>query len=66
MMLGAVLSSHWAGKAAEIMELARQHGVLILQAGGDVLRFLPPLITSDEELDTGLARLAQALQAAQH
>lgn len=64
LMLGAVLSEDWRGKAGELSELARQHGVLILQAGPDVLRFLPPLVISDEELDTGLARLAAALTEA--
>jgi len=64
LMLGAPLSPDWRGKAGELMESARQHGVLILQAGPDVLRFLPPLVITDEELDTGLERLAQALRAA--
>ena len=64
LMLGAPLVPDWRGKAGDIMEIARQHGVLILQAGPDVLRFLPPLVISDEELDTGLQRLDQALHAA--
>ena len=36
----------------------------LLQAGPDVVRFLPPLTMSDEELATGLARLETALSEA--
>ncbi len=64
LMLGAELKGRWVGKAGEVSELARSHGVLVLQAGPNVLRFVPPLTLTDEELDTGLARLAQALEAA--
>jgi acetylornithine/N-succinyldiaminopimelate aminotransferase len=44
--------------------LAHQHGVLILQAGPDVLRFLPPLNITDEELGEGLERLTRGLRSA--
>jgi acetylornithine/N-succinyldiaminopimelate aminotransferase len=37
--------------------------VLLLQAGPDVLRLLPPLTITDEELADGLARLHAALAA---
>jgi acetylornithine/N-succinyldiaminopimelate aminotransferase len=36
--------------------------VLILIAGPDVLRFVPPLTLSDEELQTGFDRLGPALR----
>ena len=40
-------------------------GVLVLTAGsyGNVLRFLPPLVISDDLLDDGLAVLNKALAA---
>jgi len=60
LMLGAVLSEDHAGRANEIGEHCRGAGVLVLQAGPDVLRFLPPLNISDEELDAGIARLDAA------
>jgi acetylornithine/N-succinyldiaminopimelate aminotransferase len=64
LMIGAVLTGEWQGRAAELTEQCRHHGVLILQAGPNVLRFLPPLTITAEELETGMARVAAALHAA--
>ena len=61
LMLGAVLAEPYRGKAGEILDHAAAHGLLLLQAGPDVLRFVPPLNISDEELAAGLARLRVAL-----
>ncbi len=61
LMIGAELSPRWHGKAGEIMETARAHGVLILQAGPNVLRFLPPLVITKEEMHKGIARLEKTL-----
>ena len=61
LMLGAVLRDEWTGRAGELVEACRRHGVLVLQAGPDVLRFLPPLNVTDEELDVGMDRLEAAL-----
>ncbi len=61
LMIGAELVDNFAGKAGEIMEQCRRHGVLILQAGPDVLRFLPPLNINDADLALGLERLESAL-----
>jgi acetylornithine/N-succinyldiaminopimelate aminotransferase len=38
-----------------------QHGLLVLQAGPDVLRFVPPLIIADADIADGLSRLRSAL-----
>ena len=62
LMLAGVLREELAGKAGELMEAARQAGVLILIAGPDVLRFVPPLTLSDEELQTSFDRLGPALR----
>ena len=56
LMLGAVLRDEWAGRAGELGEVCRRHGVLVLQAGPDVVRFLPPLNITDAELDDGMDR----------
>ncbi len=63
LMLGAVLKPAYAGRAGEILDHAAAHGLLLLQAGPDVLRFVPPLNVSDEEVADGLERLRLALQA---
>ena len=64
LMLGAVLGEAWRGRAGEILDRAAAHGVLLLQAGPDVLRLLPPLTISDAELAEGLQRLDAALRTA--
>jgi len=62
LMLGAVLAPGYAGRAGEILDVAAQHGVLLLQAGPDVLRFVPALNIPDEDIAEGLQRLHTALQ----
>lgn len=61
LMIGAVLTPEHAGRAGAILDLAAANGLLILQAGPDVLRFVPPLNISDDELAEGLSRLHVAL-----
>ena len=61
LMLGAVLAERFAGRAGEILDRAAAQGLLLLQAGPDVLRFVPPLTISDQDVADGLARLDTAL-----
>jgi acetylornithine/N-succinyldiaminopimelate aminotransferase len=61
LMIGAELKPEFHGKAGDICELARKHGVLVLQAGPNVLRFLPPLIIKEAELAKGISRLEGAI-----
>lgn len=61
LMLGAVLKPEYAGRAGEILDHAAAEGLLLLQAGPDVLRFVPALNISDEEIAEGLQRLRKAL-----
>ena len=63
LMLGAVLKPAYAGRAGEILDHAAAQGLLMLQAGPDVLRFVPALNISDEEVADGLHRLRLALRA---
>ena len=63
LMLGAVLTPDYAGKASAMLDHAAEHGLLLLQAGPDVLRFVPALNISDAEVADGLARLRVALAA---
>ncbi|MBD9375805.1 MULTISPECIES: acetylornithine transaminase [Pseudoxanthomonas] len=62
LMLGAVLKPAFAGRAGEILDLAAAQGVLLLQAGPDVLRFVPALNIHDDELAEGCKRLHAALR----
>jgi len=63
LMLGAVLADAYKGRAGEILDHAAAHGLLLLQAGPDVLRFVPPLTISDAEMTEGLHRLEAALRS---
>ena len=62
LMLGAVLRPEHAGKAGAIGDLAAAQGLLLLQAGPDVLRFVPALNIGDADVAEGLARLRRALE----
>ncbi len=61
LMLGAVLKPGYAGKAAAILDVAAAHGVLLLNAGPDVLRFVPALNIADADVAEGFVRLRKAL-----
>ncbi|WP_243042241.1 acetylornithine transaminase [Dyella sedimenti] len=63
LMLGAVLKEAHKGKAGSVLDFAALHGLLVLQAGPDVLRFVPALNITDEDLAEGLQRLETALRA---
>ena len=63
LMIGAALADAHRGKAGEILDHAAAHGLLLLQAGPDVLRFVPPLTIRADELAEGLKRLHTALVA---
>lgn len=63
LMIGTVLAAAYKGRAGEILDHAAAHGLLLLQAGPDVLRFVPPLTINDEEIAEGLKRLRAALTA---
>ena len=45
---------------ASIIKKAFENGVLVLKAGKNTLRFLPPLTISQEEIDEGFKRLESA------
>jgi acetylornithine/N-succinyldiaminopimelate aminotransferase len=50
-----------AGPPASVIEGCRERGVLVISAGGNVLRLAPPLVISAEELDRGLAVLRNVM-----
>jgi 4-aminobutyrate aminotransferase/(S)-3-amino-2-methylpropionate transaminase len=51
-----------AGGAAAVARACHDAGLLVLTCGtyGNVIRFLPPLVISDDELERGLAILDAA------
>lgn len=48
---------------ADLVNAAREEGLLTVPAGDNVVRFLPPLIISDEEIGDAVDRLDRALNA---
>jgi predicted acetylornithine/succinylornithine family transaminase len=48
--------------AADVVTRSLERGLLLVSAGPDVVRLLPPLTVSDEELEQGLTILEGALQ----
>lgn len=48
---------------AKIIPAAHEKGVLVLKAGRNTLRFLPPLTITKEEVDLGFARLEDAIRS---
>jgi acetylornithine/N-succinyldiaminopimelate aminotransferase len=49
------------GDAAPYVQRARESGVLLSVAGGTVVRFVPPYVVTDDEIDEGVAALDKAL-----
>lgn len=58
---GLELSSESTFTAADIVKIAIQEGVLLVPAGPKVLRFVPPLIVTSEEIDRAIAAVDRAL-----
>lgn len=52
-----------AARAAKVCTAARERGLLVMTASGNVIRTLMPLVISDEDLRQGLAILAAAVAA---
>lgn len=62
LLIGCVLNAEFAGKAKLISQEAASAGVMVLIAGGNVVRFAPALNVSEEEVATGLDRFALACE----
>ncbi len=62
LMIGVVLT---APVSTEVERVARDHGFLVNAPAPHVVRLVPPLILSDEQVDTFLAALPAILDAAE-
>ncbi len=61
LLVGAELTDRYAQHSKVLLEAAANHGVMILNAGTNVLRFAPALNITQSELESGLQRLEHAL-----
>ena len=48
---------------AKLINLSRENGVMVLRAGRNTLRFLPPLTITKDEMEEGFVRLEKAITA---
>ncbi len=60
LLIGAELVDAYAGQAKDFVTAAAQCGVMMLNAGPNVLRFAPSLVIPFDLLDEGLARFETA------
>ncbi|MFA9439493.1 acetylornithine/succinyldiaminopimelate transaminase [Uliginosibacterium sp. sgz301328] len=60
---GCELTGTFANRASDFVAAAAKEGVLLLQAGPNVVRIATSLIIADEELNEGLDRFERACQA---
>jgi acetylornithine/N-succinyldiaminopimelate aminotransferase len=60
---GLMLGLKCAATNTEVVGAARDAGLLLVPAGDNVARLLPPLIVSDDEIDEGVRRLETACAA---
>ncbi|MDX2177086.1 MAG: acetylornithine/succinylornithine family transaminase [Candidatus Sumerlaeia bacterium] len=58
LMLGLVLNR----SALPFPKIALKHGLLITGAGGNVVRLVPPLIVTEDQIDDGARRIEAALR----
>ena len=58
---GMIWGVELAEPAGEVVARAMDLGLLLCSAGPDVVRIVPPLVATDEELARGIATLEEAL-----
>lgn len=62
LLIGAVLAEPWKGRARDVLLAAEAEGLMVLQAGPDVVRFAPSLIIEAEDIEEGFARFNRAVE----
>jgi acetylornithine/LysW-gamma-L-lysine aminotransferase len=60
--LGLMAAIELKGSAAPYLAALAEQGVLALSAGSTVMRFLPPLVIDQQEIDTVISRVTSVLQ----
>jgi len=65
-LIGAELADAYKDRAKDVLNAAAKHGVIMLIAGPNVLRFAPSLIMPMADLDEGFARIEKAIADVAH
>ncbi|HCT7157414.1 TPA: aspartate aminotransferase family protein [Klebsiella pneumoniae] len=61
LLIGVELKPQHKGRARDFLYAAADAGVMVLNAGPDVMRFVPSLIIDEQDITEGMARFAQAV-----
>jgi acetylornithine/N-succinyldiaminopimelate aminotransferase len=61
LLIGAVLTEAYQGRAKELLNAALEEGLMTLIAGANIMRFAPSLVIPDEDIVEGLARFEKAV-----
>jgi len=61
LLIGAVLTEAYKGKAKDFLNAAMTEGVMTLVAGANIIRFAPSLVIPNEDIAEGLARFEKAV-----
>lgn len=63
LLIGCELQGPLEGRAGDVVRVCAENGLLILQAGGNVIRLAPPLILSQDQVDKGIHILRNSIEA---
>ncbi|KFD24353.1 bifunctional acetylornithine/succinyldiaminopimelate transaminase [Yokenella regensburgei] len=63
LLIGAQLKPQYKGRARDFLHAAARAGVMVLNAGPDVMRFAPSLVVEEADITEGMARFAEAVKA---
>ena len=61
LLIGAVLTDEYQGRAKDFLNAAIKEGVMTLVAGASIVRFAPSLVIPNEDIAEGLARFEKAV-----
>jgi acetylornithine aminotransferase len=58
---GLILGLQLTSDPTPVITAARERGLLVISAGTNTLRFVPPLVITEQEIDKGMAILEEAM-----
>lgn len=61
LLIGAELNGKLINRSKDILQACAAEGLMMLNAGPNVLRFTPSLIISEDEINSGMAKLETAI-----
>lgn len=61
LLIGCALNDEYKGKAGLFQKAAMEHGLMVLVAGPDVIRFAPSLLIPRSDIEKGLRRFSRAV-----